>query len=73
MEYEVKIASEGKVLATLLDDDIIITDRVQAPKGTDISMWLEFDSEEDAKNYYGISTTEDYKNQLKRLGVDINA
>lgn len=50
----VKIASNGKILATAIDNELIVTDRVQAPEGKDLSHWLEFNDEDEARIYYGI-------------------
>ncbi len=51
---EVKIASIGKILATAIGEELIITDRVQAPEGTDLSHWLEFENETEARMHFGI-------------------
>jgi len=51
---EIKIASEGKILATAVGEELIITDRVQAPGGTDLSHWLEFNDETEARMHFGI-------------------
>ena len=51
---EIKIASNGKVLATAVDSELIVTDRVQAPEGTDLSNWLEFNNEYEARLHFGI-------------------
>ncbi len=51
---EVKIASSGKILATAIGEELIITDRVQAPQGGDLSHWLEFDNEHEARLHFGI-------------------
>ena len=51
---EVKIASNGKILASVVGEELIITDRVQAPAGKDLSHWLEFNNEYEARIHYGI-------------------
>ena len=53
--FEHKAASEGKIIAKLIDGELLCTNAVTAPLGTDLSDWLEFNNENDAKTYYGIT------------------
>ena len=51
-----KIASAGKILARINNEEFEITNRVSSKADQEfIDSWQEFDSEEQAKEHFGIS------------------
>ena len=54
-----KIASAGKILARIIDNELEITNRVSSKLDQQfIDSWQEFDSEQQAREYFGIDYAE---------------
>ncbi len=74
MDISMKIltADSGKIYASNINDDFTFGKTVYLPDTADTSQWLQFDSEDDAREYFGAYNNLTNAEMLIALGVQPN-